>query len=82
MKKFLVSSFLSLIFSTFCKYSSFVGSLPKIAQTAANSALPRYTFAPIPILLSKFLVEVEKIKDKKDEIYKYLNFNEIENFKL
>ena len=34
--------------------------LPNNAQIDANSAEPRYTWASLPILLSKFLVLVEK----------------------
>eukprot|EP00405_Crypthecodinium_cohnii_P014048 CAMPEP_0206455548 /NCGR_PEP_ID=MMETSP0324_2-20121206/21818_1 /ASSEMBLY_ACC=CAM_ASM_000836 /TAXON_ID=2866 /ORGANISM="Crypthecodinium cohnii, Strain Seligo" /LENGTH=66 /DNA_ID=CAMNT_0053926273 /DNA_START=34 /DNA_END=230 /DNA_ORIENTATION=+ len=40
-------------------YSAWVGNRPKMAATAANSALAKYTFAPWPNRLGKFRVEVE-----------------------
>ena len=48
-----------LRFSANFKYSAGVGSLPMTAATAASSADPRYTFAPLPKRLGKLRVDVE-----------------------
>ena len=47
----------------YSRYSAGVGSLPRMAETAASSADARYTFAPLPSLLGKFLVDVETTVD-------------------
>ena len=41
------------------RYSSRVGNLPRMAATAASSAEPRKTLAPLPRRLGKLRVEVE-----------------------
>src|SRR3990172_10126797 len=62
----MVVDFLSVPFhtipSSFEKYSSFEGILPNVETTAASSAEPKYTFAFLPIRLSKLRVEVENTK--------------------
>eukprot|EP00982_Pelagococcus_subviridis_P001595 12669-Pelagococcus_subviridis.AAC.1 len=50
------------------RYSSGVGRRPKIAATAASSALARYTFAPLPKRFGKLRVDVDTTDSTAEDV--------------